>query len=204
MKIFLDNNKPLNTCDEKTCNNCNVRSLVSCHFNMKLLIRFFIIAVPCFIIAGIGICLFHYLFIIPWIAFLLLYFGLIEIRVMCSHCPHYAEPETKALKCWANYGSPKIWRYRPGLMSLSEKIVFFSGLVIIFLYPIVIMAISKQIILLSAYVLYIFIGGYFMHNYMCKKCMNFACPLNSVTQETREKFMKHNSIISNAWNKTLQ
>lgn len=195
MKMFLDNNKPLNTCNEKTCNNCDVKVLVNCHFNMKLLIRFFGIAVPCFIIAGIGICLFNYLYIIPWVTVILLYFGFVEIRVMCSHCPHYAETEIKTLKCWANYGSPKIWRYRPGPMSLPEKIVFFSGIVI-FLYPIIIMYISKQFIILSVFVLYIIIGGYLMYNYMCKKCMNFACPFNSVSQEAREKFLKHNSITT--------
>jgi len=202
MKLFMDENKPLNTCDEKTCNNCDVKSLVSCHFNMKQAMRFLFIAVPSFIIAGIGICLLNYLYIIPWISFILLYFGLIEIRVMCSHCPHYAEPETKTLKCWANYGCLKIWHYRPGPMSLPEKIVFFSGIVI-FIYPIIIMAISQQFIILSLFVLYIIIGFYLMRKYMCKKCMNFACPLNIVTQETRGKFLKHNSKISEAWNKTI-
>jgi hypothetical protein len=203
MKELLDDNKPLYTCDEVTCKNCNVKSKVTCHFNMKSIMRFFIMAAPSFIIAGIGIYLFNYILMIPWIAFILLYFGLIEIRVMCSHCPHYAEPEIKTLKCWANYGCLKIWRYRPGPMSLPEKILFFSGIVVMFLYPIVIMAISKQFILLSILVLYIIIGGYLMHNYMCKKCMNFACPLNSVTRETRDKFLKHNSIICKAWNKTI-
>ena len=35
-----------------------------------------------------------------------------------------AETGTKTLKCWANYGSPKLWKYRPGPMSLAEKTVF--------------------------------------------------------------------------------
>ncbi len=203
MKMFPDNNKPMSTCDEKTCSNCNVKTAVFCHFNIKLLIRFLIIAVPCFIIAGIGICQLNYILMIPWIAFILLYFGLIEIRVMCSHCPHYAEPGTKTLTCWANYGSPKIWRYRPGPMSLSEKIVFFSGIVMIAMHPIIIMIITKQIIILSVFVLYIMIGCFLIHNYMCKKCMNIACPFNSISSETRDKFLKHNSIIREAWNKNL-
>lgn len=149
------------------------------------------IVLPCFIIGGIGICLFNGLLIIPWISAFLLYFGLIEIRVMCSHCPHYAE-QTKTLKCWANYGSPKIWKYRPYSMSPMEKSVFYSGL-LIFIYPSVIMIIPGEYILLSLYVLSILIGGYFMVRFMCKKCMNFMCPLNRVPRETREKFSEHNS-----------
>ncbi len=203
MILFLDKSKPLNTCDKKNCENCDVKKLLSCHFNMKLLIRFLIISIPVFILAGISICLFDYILIIPWIAFILLYFGLIEIRVLCSHCPHYAEPGSKTLKCWANYGSPKIWRFRPGPMSLTEKIIFFSGIVIIALYPVVIMAISKQFIILSIFVLFLIIDSYLMYNYMCKKCMNFSCPFNHVSQEIRNKFLKHNSIISKARNNQL-
>jgi hypothetical protein len=48
-------------------------------------------------------------------------FGLLEIRVMCSHCPHYAEAG-RLLKCWANYGSPKLWAYRPGPMCRMETL----------------------------------------------------------------------------------
>lgn len=86
-------------------------------------------------------------------------------------------------------------------MNLTEHIIFILGLAIIFFYPAAIIAVSKQFVLLSVYVLYVFIGGYLMQNYMCKKCMNFACPFNRVTQETREAFLKHNTIINNARNK---
>jgi hypothetical protein len=41
--------------------------------------------------------------LIPWLILIIGYFGFVEIRVMRSHCPHYAE-EGGSLKCWANYG----------------------------------------------------------------------------------------------------
>ena len=47
------------------------------------------------------------------------FFGFIETRVLCSHCPHYAE-EGASLRCWANYGSPKLFKYRPGPMSTTS------------------------------------------------------------------------------------
>jgi len=192
MKTFLDESKPLSTCTKESCEGCVAGQMVICHFNMKLLMRFLMVAIPCFIIAIIGICLNHWLFLIPWVLSVLLYFGLVEIRVMCSHCPHYAEQETKTLKCWANYGSPKIWKYRPGPMSMMENIVFFAGLAIVFLYPPVIMLLSGQYILSALYLVYTAVGFYLMNRFMCKKCMNFACPLNAVDEKTREEFKKSN------------
>lgn len=78
------------------------------------------------------------------------FFGFIEIRVMCSHCPHYAESPT-SLKCWANYGSPKLWQYRPGPMSLVEKAVFFIGFAIVWGYPALLLMTGKQLFLLLVY-----------------------------------------------------
>lgn len=96
----------------------------------------------------------HFLFTI-WIIFTFSYFGLIEIRVMCSHCPHYAEPEIKSLKCWTNYGSPKLWKYRPGPMSIIEKTIFIAGFLIMLL-PLVFILLTKKKVSVYAY-LYCFI-----------------------------------------------
>lgn len=191
-KTFLDESHPICTCNSESCDNCEVGELITCHFNLKLLMRFLMVAIPCFLIAIVGICLNHWAFLIPWVISVLLYFGLIEIRVMCTHCPHYAEPGTKALKCWANYGSPKLWKYRPGPMTIMENIIFFAGLVIIFLYPPVIMLLSGQYILTGIYIIYTVIGFYLMKRFMCNKCMNFACPLNTVCEKAKQAFKKKN------------
>jgi hypothetical protein len=121
---FLDLNEPLITCAFANCQTCVLKSQLHCHFNLWGLLRFLGVAFPPFILAGMGIMHFNAWLLIPWVAFALSYFGLIEIMVMCSHCPHYAQPEIKSLKCWANYGSPKLWRYNPGPMSSSEKFIY--------------------------------------------------------------------------------
>lgn len=192
MKTFLDESKPLNTCTKESCEGCEAGETVICHFNLKLLMKFLLFAIPAFIMAIIGILLNHWAFLIPWVLSVLLYFGFVEIRVMCSHCPHYAEPGTKTLKCWANYGSPKIWKYRPGPMSMMENIVFFAGLAIVFLYPPVIMLLSGQYILTAIYLVYTAGAFYLMNRFMCTRCMNFACPLNAVDKKTEENFKKNN------------
>jgi hypothetical protein len=203
MKLFLDPKQPLYTCIEKSCEDCEVKQDLNCHFNIKQLSKFLMVAFPVFIIAGIGIYSFKPLLLLPWVLFFISYFGFIEIRVMCSHCPHYAEPETEILKCWANYGSPKLWKYRPGPMSKGERIIFFSGLILIFIYPYPFLLLSKNIIILILYSIAALTGLLLLHKFLCVQCINFACPFNRVNDKIRRKFFKHNPEIESAWEKSV-
>ena len=152
-KMFLEPDKPLHTCHAENCHDCGLSDKLVCHFNIKQLFGFLFVVSPSFIIAGIIIIKFNPFLLFPWVVLILSYFGFIEIRVMCSHCPHYAESEIKILKCWANYGSPKLWEYRPGPMSLNEKIIFYLGFTIILIYPITFFILENSYIFLD-YILY--------------------------------------------------
>ena len=110
---FPDPTRPIATCAEETCDGCPVRGEIRCHFTPRDLLGFLAISLPGLVLGGVGVWLLDPLWIAPWIAWCAAYFGLVEIRVMCSHCPHYAEPG-RTLSCWANHGSPRLWRYRPG------------------------------------------------------------------------------------------
>lgn len=125
-------------------------------------------------------------------------FGLVEIRTMCSHCPHYAEPGT-SLKCWANYGSPKLWKYRPGPMSIAEKWIFSLGMLLVFGVPVVSLAISGEWLLWALYLVSIVVAYAVMRTKMCAHCMNFACPLNITKLEQRQPFFARNPVIDAAW-----
>ena len=176
--MFLDPNKPLATCAQSSCEGCPLHESLHCHFLGKDLAKFFTAMIPLFVIGGIGVFRIGVWFFIPWIVIILSYFGLIEIRVMCSHCPHYAE-EGGSLKCWANYGSPKLWRYRPGPMSGMEKVIFLAGLLLVFGYPLLLFLMVSNWLLAAVYSIAV-IGAYiFMRHSMCSQCMNFACPLNA-------------------------
>jgi hypothetical protein len=199
-KMFLDPNRPLHTCSAENCNGCEAPNQLTCHFNGKQLLRFALIGFPPFIIAGIIIARLNPWLLIPWVLFTLTYFGLVEIRVMCSHCPHYGEPGLKTLKCWANYGAPKLWKFRPGPMSLYEKIVFYSGFVIIFGYPIVCSIFAKSYLLLGLYLIIAILFGWALKKYYCGRCINFACPLNHVDHEIRNQFFNKNPTVRDAWN----
>jgi hypothetical protein len=204
MSMFLDESKPLPTCIGKDCDGCKMCNKVNCHFNIKQLLRFMLIVLPTAIIGGIGIIIYNPLFIILWVVMFISFFGFIEIKVMCSHCPHYAETEGKTLKCWANYGSPKLWKYQPGPMTKIEKAIFISYPIIIFILPIVFLLLNNTImsyILLGLYIIGLVISMKLLKKHFCSYCMNFACPLNNVNQETRENFFDLNPKIKEAWGK---
>jgi hypothetical protein len=195
---FLDPNKPIATCVSETCDGCMVHSVLHCHFKLRDLIHFLLIVLPSFLLGGAAIYHTNAWILIPWLILIIGYFGFVEIRVMCSHCPHYAE-EGRSLKCWANYGSPKIWKYRPRPMSFLEKVIFFAGLVLIWGYPLIFMIADFQLFLLTVYV--VTAAGFFMtlRLFLCSQCMNFACPLNTVKNEIRRDFYEHNPSVAKAW-----
>ena len=201
--LFLDPQRPLSTCSSANCQGCPLQSRLHCHFSGKDLARFLVIAFPPFIVGGIGIAGVDAWLLIPWIGLILGYFGFVEIRVMCSHCPHYAEPGAKSLQCWANYGSPKLWKYRPGPMSAGENAVFFTGLVLIAGYPLAFLLFSMQWLVLALFVILAVVMAAFVRSRLCSQCMNFACPLNSVEPSVRALFFARNPGVAQAWKASL-
>jgi len=198
--MSIDPEKPLETCEPESCDDCEIHNGVHCHFSLKDWLYFLLISFPSLIIGGVGIHNFNSWLIIPWILIIIVFFGFIEIRVMCSHCPHYAEPFT-SLKCRANYGSPKLWKYRPGPMTPGEKAIFFIGFVVAWGYPIPIQVHGEQYLLLLLYAV-VTIGFFIILTvFMCSQCMNFACPFNHVDKKTRGQFFDKNPPVGDVWKK---
>lgn len=200
--FFLNPDKPIATCESSTCNACPVDTKVHCHFSLKDWIHFLLISLPPFLLGGAGIYYISGWLLLIWVIFVIAFFGFIEIRVLCSHCPHYAESE-KTLKCWANYGSPKLWKYRPGPITILEKIILLGGFLIVWGYPLLFLVFGRQLFLLIVYL--ITTGGFFvtLKTFLCSQCMNFACPLNSVNKEIRGQFFTRNPSVAKAWEISL-
>lgn len=201
--LFLDPHRPLATCSSAGCQGCPLQERLECHFRGWHLARFLLLALPAFLLGGIGIARWQGWLLAPWIAVALAYFGLIEIRALCSHCPHYAEPGPRSLRCWANYGSPKLWRYRPGPLDAGERIVFFAGLALIAGYPLAVLVASRQWFLLASFALAVTLMGALMSRWMCSRCMNLACPFNRVDPQTRLAFLSRNPVVLRAWQHAL-
>jgi hypothetical protein len=186
---------PLTICKNKSCQECNLQEIIHCQFRLVDFVKFTLSFLPCFLIGALGIRQVSVTLLYIWIGLCIIFFGFIEIRVLCSHCPHYAQPG-RFLLCWANRGGPKIWRYRPGLLSAGEKTVLAFGFGIVLGYPAVVMAVNANWFLLMAYLAGC-AGFYFiLKRYFCSRCLNFACPLNGVSQENKDLF---NDLNPGAW-----
>ena len=133
-----------------------------------------------------------------WITVIVGFFGFIEIRVLCTHCSHYAE-EGRSPKCWANYGSPKVRRYRPGPMNLLEETIFIGGLAVVWGFPLFFLIPGSPWFLLIVYLSAT--AGFFMtlKRYLCPRYINFACPLNTVDASIRRAFFDRTPSIALAW-----
>ena len=84
-------------------------------------------------------------------------------------------------------------------MTISEKTVFFGSFLVVWGAPLLSLLIGFQLFLLTVYVLTT--GAFFvtLKKYMCSCCMNFACPLNGVEEETRRQFFAKNPSVAVAW-----
>lgn len=195
---FRDPSKPIATCEAPDCTDCPAAKVIHCHFRPRELIHFLLIWLPGVVIGGAGVLTSGAWPLVAWIVIILGFFGVVEIRVLCSHCPHYAE-DGETLGCWANHGSPKLWKYRPGPMSALEKSIFFIGLGVVWGYPLPFLLIGEQWFLPAIYVLTNAAFFVTLRLFLCSQCMNFACPFNSVESSARDLFFHRNPSVAAQW-----
>jgi hypothetical protein len=185
--------------DKKECDECSLKEKLICHFQKKYLVSFLGFFFIFVITAFIGVILGGYgWFLLGWVGFWLFFFEFWEIRILCSHCPYYAE-EGNTLHCIANYSSLKIWTYHPEPMNISEKIQLITGFIILVGYPLIFMVLSNQFVFLIISIIEIFILFGFLLIRRCGKCVNFSCPLNSVKKKYVDIFLDKNPVMRKAW-----
>ena len=217
--LFPNQTPPFPTCKENSCQNCEIKGNLNCHFKYSQLLKFYLGAFPPILFGGIGIYSYNPTFFLLWILMFIAYFGFIEIRVMCSHCPHYSKTKESItrertrknakkeeikigiLRCWANYGVPKFWKYHPGPMSFLEKSIFLFGMILVVVFPYIFMVLVKNYTFLILYSISVFFSFWLLFHFLCVQCINFACPFNRIKKEIREKFFLKNPIIEDFWKK---
>jgi len=200
-----------NICNKDTleCQECSLKGKLMCNFNIKDTI-YFLIPVLCewiVIVLGIihgfvsgGLNLVQLIFFFAsYIGYLTFFFQVWENKILCSHCPYYAFEDDKKVKCYANYGIYKAWKYNPAPMGRSEQIQFIVGILIFVGYPFIFLILAKVYFyfLISLIVAIIWIVS--MHFLSCSKCPNFSCPLNNVPKNIVDDYLKHNSVMRKAW-----
>ncbi|MFX1390099.1 MAG: hypothetical protein ACFE9Z_08565 [Promethearchaeota archaeon] len=185
--------------DNKECNECIIKEKLICHFKSKYLLSFLGFFAIFVITSVVGVILAGYgWFLLGWVGFWLFFFEFWEIRILCSHCPYYAE-NSKTLHCIANYGSIKLWKYHPEPMNISEKIQLIIGFIILVGYPLFFLILGNQFVFLITGIIELIIFFSFLKLRRCKRCLNFSCPLNNVEKELVDSFLKKNPIMKKAW-----
>jgi hypothetical protein len=190
--------QPISTCIAETCEDCTLKENVSCHFRMRDYLLFMLSVIPGFGLGVFGINRCAPAGLLPWVGLWILFFGVIEIRVLCTHCPHYAE-DASFLRCWANRGTPKPWRFRPGPLTRGEKLVMLGGFALVWGYPLVFLVLGADWVLLLGYL--VASVGFFavLRTCFCARCMNFGCPFNAVHEDSREAFLRRNPVVAAGW-----
>jgi hypothetical protein len=133
-----------------------------------------------------------------WIGFMVIFFTAWEIRILCSHCPYYAE-KGRTLHCIANYGLPKLWRYHPEPMSRAEKIQLLIGFALLAGLPFPFLIAGGQWALVVVGLLSAAAFGITLKRDICSACVNFSCPLNSVPKPTVDAYLRRNPVMRAAW-----
>lgn len=181
------------------CSDCSIKDRVECRFQRRSLLRFSVIFLFCAIPASAGVILAGYgWFLIGWIAYIAFFLQVWENRILCSHCPYYAE-EGAALRCHANYGLRKIWKYQPGPMSRWEELQFMLGLIIFLAYPLPFMVLGGQYLFFVFSSLGVIVFFAVLSTQVCVRCVNFSCPLNRVPKEVVDSFLRNNPSMKRAW-----
>ena len=223
----MSNKNPHDICtwnEESGCVGCGLQGKLGCRLDTREFTFFVLNQIPSLVMSFFGLALIGLLTGAWWpmIAFAVVCIALwglgIETRVLCSHCPYWAE-DSKTLHCWALTGSPKIWRYRPEPMSKLEKTTLVLFFLFLLLFPVLIEAYGIWLMsvtypefglyallgMIGVTIATIMVGLQFLYVLMyhfCSKCVNFSCPLNRVHKSMVDEYLERNPVMREAWQRS--
>jgi hypothetical protein len=173
-----------------------------CRFEAGDLVRFLVHFLPFGIVAVGGMIRAGYGWhLLGWAVYWVFFFFVWEARVLCRHCPFWAE-EGRVLHCHANHGVFKIWKYEPGPMSRWEQAQFLLGALIFVGYPLVFLLLGGQYLLAAIGLAAVISAGLNLKSNACARCVNFSCPANSVPKPVVDAYLRRNPGILEAWEAT--
>ena len=136
-----------------------------------------------------GILMFAVYFIIS----MLFFGGGLEWYVLCRHCPCYEHSGKEhgnedRFYCLANWGSPKLFKYKPGNISRAGQATFLGFTGFFLLFPILYFLDRWEFVLFQVVFAVSFLVT--LRHFGCSQCPNFGCVLNCVDEESKEKFLE--------------
>lgn len=187
------------------CDDCQLDQMLFCQPTIKYMLLFGVTAMLAIIPAVIGIYLstfttFEKVVILgTWIVYAAFFFNIWESRMICNHCPYYANDAENVLHCPIDKGKLKTYHYDPGPLSTSEKYQFLIGALILIGYFQPFLVLGGQILYMGLSILGIIVWVIVCQKRVCTDCINLSCPLNRVPKNVRDKFLNQNPIIKKAW-----
>ena len=186
-------------CLRKDCTECPVEGHLLCVHTPLDLARFYgifaIWLVP--FLAGMIIGR-HWAGLSVWGGLAVIFFEYAEARVLCRHCPHYAEPGF-FLRCHANWGLPKIPALDPSPLSRREKGMWLVWVAVLFLYFIPFFWAGGEWGFLGTSLAATVFVAWYLQRHQCRRCYNLSCPVNRVPEAVRKEFFKNYPAFARAW-----
>ena len=134
------------------------------------------------------------LMLVPYFLISMLFFaGGVEWYVLCRHCPCYEysgkeHGKENRFYCLANWGSPKIFEYKPGRISRLGQATFLIWTGFYLLFPVVYLLDRWELVLIQFVVASTFISS--LRHWGCAHCPNSGCVLNCADQESKKRFLE--------------
>ncbi len=200
------------------CNSCSIGMYLNCRQDRRILNTFLAAAagifIGTFILLGLIRLISGHLW--PQLLYIILIIGLFgyETKFLCSHCPFYAGKGI-TLKCLANQGMPKLFRYNPAPMNRWEKsMVLFLVACFLAIAPVASTAATLWLVLAGNYgiVTFVAVSGIsillicssiafyqVLRTFFCSMCVNFSCPFNTVEKKIVDTYLEKNNVMKEAW-----
>ena len=183
----------------KVCDGCNIHGKLMCRFEIQDSVHFFMSILPFFVTTIAGVISSGYgWYLLGWLAYAIFFFFVWEGRVLCSHCPYWAG-EGRILRCHANYGVIKIWKYQPGPMSRSEQLQLIVRALLFFIYPLIFLFLGRQYLLGMIALVSAFSCIYMVRRNVCSRCINSSCPVNCAPEPLLVAYLSRNPEMKKAW-----
>ena len=194
--------------DAVVCEDCDLGERLTCRFGGRALARFYALLLPA-VVPAAGTLAIHALTLGGWpvavyAAFLVLFFGVIETRLLCRHCPFYAR-EGAVLRCPANFGVPRLWRSDPRPSSTRENVLLALGFLFLGLFPVGVGVLGLLgtrsdgrpgfvlfALLTPATALGVAVTFALVRRWCCTRCVNFSCFLNRAPSAIAEAYLDRN------------
>ncbi len=197
--LKIDEGLPCSIKSLEVCGDCSLSDDLMCRFDRRDLLHFFLFMLPFGItsIAGVIRAGFgRYLWF--WLAYALFFFFVWEAYILCRHCPYWAG-EGRILRCHANYGVFKIWRYTPRPMNTGEQAQFIIGALLLVVFPFPFLLAGREFLLTFIALSTVLNAIYELKMTICTRCVNFSCPLNAVPPQVMQAYLDKNPEISAAF-----